>query len=162
MPFTVRPARLADALGIANVHRRAVHGLAADYYAQDVLEQWAGPVSLARAERLYREGQAGGAIQFVAELDGEVMGFGVVAPAAGEIVACYVAPEASRRGVGSRLLAEMEGLARQAGCAHLTLRSSTNAKSFYRARGYLEAGRGEYAFGNGVRMQTVTMRKDFV
>lgn len=34
------------------------------------------------------------------------------------------------RGVGTKLLAEMEAVARRAGCNHLTLRASLNAKSF--------------------------------
>lgn len=159
---SIRPARLSDVLAMAQVHHGAVHGLAGSHYSADLLAQWAPPVSLARAERLYREAQDSGAIHIVAETDGEIVGFGVVAPERSEIIACYVAASVARSGVGSALLGELEALARAAGCDHLSLHASLNAKGFYRAHLYRETGRGEHQFASGARMAAVFMRKDFV
>lgn len=159
MTLSIRPARLADALAIAHVHHGAVHGLAAAHYPPELLEQWARPVERARAERMFSEAAAEGAVQLVAELEGAIVGFANVVPAAGEIAACYVAPAAARRGVGSRLLAEMEAIARRAGGTHLALRASLNATDFYRAHGYIETGRGEHRLAGGAPMAAVFMRK---
>lgn len=156
----IRPARLADAFAIAHVHHGAVHGLAAAHYPPELRHQWARPVDRARAERMFGEAEAGGAVQLVAELEGAIVGVANVLPAASEIVACYVLPAAARRGVGSRLLAEMEAIARRAGCAHLALRASLNAADFYRAHGYIETGRGEHRLADGAPMAAVFMRKD--
>ncbi len=158
--FTVRPARLADALSIAGVHHAAVHGLAAEHYPDTVLDLWAPSVSLTAAERRYREAQDEGGLCFVAESVGGVVGFGIVAPEAGEIVACYVAPEAARRGIGQQLLATLEAAATSVGTFELAVRASINAKPFYSALGYLVTRRADHQFENGTTMAVAYMRKD--
>ncbi len=158
--FTVRPARLADALGIAGVHHAAVHGLAAEHYPGGVLDLWAPPVSLSAAERRYREAQDEGGLCFVAESAGAVVGFGIVAPEAGEVVACYVAPEVARCGVGRQLLAMLETAATSVGTFELAVRTSLNARPFYSARGYRVTHRAEHQFEDGTTMAVAFMRKD--
>ena len=100
----------------------------------------AEPVNLTKAEQLYRKAQDGGAVHLVAEIDGAIVGFANVAPETNEISACYAAPNMARRGVGSVLLARMDTIARQAGCDHLTLRASLNAKGL-RPRSRLRGNR---------------------
>jgi putative acetyltransferase len=158
--FAVRPARLADALGVAAVHHAAVHQLAAEHYPDAVLDRWAPAVTLGGAERRYRENQDDGGLCFVAEAAGSLIGFGVVMPEAGEIAACYVAPAAVRRNVGRTLLETLEAAATSVGTFELAVRASINAKPFYSARGYLVTSRGEYRFEDGTSMSVAFMRKD--
>lgn len=158
--FTVRPARLADALGIAGVHHAAVHGLAAEHYSDAVLDNWAPEVSLSGAERRYREAQDEGGLCFVAESAGSIVGFGIVVPEAGEIVACYVAPDAARQGVGRQLLAVLEIAATSVGTFELAVRASINAKPFYSARGYRVTHRADHQFADGTTMAVAHMSKD--
>lgn len=158
--IVVRPARLADALAMASVHHAAVHGLAASWYPAEVLERWAPPVTLHRAERVYHETQDEGGLHLVAEAAGEIVGFGVVVPETGEIAACYVAPGIVRRGIGQLLLAALERRAAQSGVHELAVRASVNARSFYAANGYRVAGHGEHRFGDGTGMDVLHMRKD--
>lgn len=159
-PVIIRPARLADALAIAALQHVAVHGLAAEHYPQPVLERWSPPVTLGRAERAYRDSQDEGGLALVAERDGEVVGFGIVLPEMGEIAACYVAPDAVRRGIGRRLLHAMEASAANAGVHELRVRASLNAKSFYSAFGYHVIARSEHLFEDGTPMVVAHMRKD--
>ncbi|KQW79001.1 hypothetical protein ASC89_11880 [Devosia sp. Root413D1] len=159
-PMVIRPARLGDALAIAALHHVAVHQLAAPFYPQEVLAHWSAPVTLASAERRYRETQEDGGLTLVAEQHGTLVGFGVVVPEAGEISACYVAPEAARRGIGRTLLAAMEAAVSAHGVHELNVRASLNAKSFYSAFGYHVSGRGEYRFEDGTVMVVAFMRKD--
>lgn len=158
--FTVRPARLADALGIAAVHHAAVHGLAAEHYSDAVLDNWAPEISLSGAERRYREAQEEGGLCFVAESAGSIVGFGIVVPEAGEIVACYVAPDAARQGVGRQLLAVLEIAATSVGTFELAVRASINAKPFYSARGYRVTRRADHQFEDGTTMSVAYMSKD--
>lgn len=156
----IRPARLGDALAIAALHHVSVHALAGAFYPPEVLAHWSPPVTLAGAERRYREGQEDGGLTLLAERNGELAGFGVVVPEAGEIAACYVAPEASRQGVGKVLLNAMESAAAAYGMHELRVRASLNAKSFYSALGYHVSGRGEHRFEDGTVMVVAFMRKD--
>jgi ribosomal protein S18 acetylase RimI-like enzyme len=158
--IVIRPARLSDALAIAALHHVAVHGLAAAHYPREVLTQWSPPVTLSRAERLYRETQDDGGLTMVAERDGNIVGFGVAIPGAGEISACYVAPDATRQGVGRLLLRAMEAAIAAEGVHELRVRASLNAKNFYSAFGYHVSGRGEHRFEDGTPMVVAFMRKD--
>lgn len=159
-PLAIRPARLADALDIAALHHVAVHRLAAGFYEAEVLSRWSPPVTVARAERVYRETQEAGGLTLVAESAGEIAGFGIVHPADGEISACYVAPEQARQGIGRRLVNEMERTARASGARALRVRAGRNARSFYTALGYRVGGRGEHLFEDGTRMVVVHLEKD--
>ena len=159
-PILIRPARLADALAIAALHHVSVHALAAPFYPREVLERWSPPVTLASAEQRYRESQEDGGLTLLAEHHGALAGFGVVIPEAGEIAACYVAPEAARQGVGKALLNAMEAASTAHGVHELRVRASLNAKSFYSAFGYHVIGRGEHRFEDGTVMVVAFMRKD--
>ncbi|MGE4527885.1 MAG: GNAT family N-acetyltransferase [Rhodospirillaceae bacterium] len=70
---------------------------------------------------------------------GAPLGIGLLGPA-GEVRALYVAPSRMRRGVGARLLAEMESIARAQGARRLTLDSTATAHAFYRAQGFCDCG----------------------
>ena len=159
-PILIRPARLADALAIAALHHVSVHALAAPFYPREVLERWSPPVTLASAEQRYRESQEDGGLTLLAERGGELVGFGIVMPEAGEILACYVAPDAARQGIGRQLLNAMEAAAAAQGVHELRIRASLNAKSFYSAFGYHVSGRAEYQFEDGTPMVVAYMRKD--
>jgi GNAT superfamily N-acetyltransferase len=79
----------------------------------------------------------------VGYLDGEAVACGGVKsrPEGAEIKRMWVAPAARRRGVGRRLLAALEDVARTAGHRRLLLDTSAGqpeALAMYRALGYLE------------------------
>jgi ribosomal protein S18 acetylase RimI-like enzyme len=80
----------------------------------------------------------------VARIDAQPVGCGAVKladPRAGEIKRMWVATEARGRGLGGRILAELEARAMQAGKSEVRLetnRSLTEAIGLYRSRGYRE------------------------
>jgi putative acetyltransferase len=98
----------------------------------------------------------------VAEFEGRVVGIGVLVAKNHEVRACYVAPEASRRGVGSALLREIERDALQRDLKFIEADSSLTAESFYAAQSYFVLKRGEYVLQNGKRMACVKVRKHLV
>ena len=95
----------------------------------------------------------------MAEIDGQCVGIGAIVVGNSELRACYVAPGAARRGVGSALVAEIERIAREHGLLYLRLESSLSAEPFYEALGYRVEERGEHVLGSGVAMAAIKMRK---
>ena len=150
-----------DARAFLKVHRRAVRELAANDYPPGVIDAWApSPITAEHAEfvRLNADRE----YRLVAEADGEIVGIGSMVARSRELRACYVAPPASRQGVGSAILRELERAARDQGLSTLEADSSLTARQFYRANGYEECGSGEHVLNNGVRMASVKMRKRII
>ena len=103
-----------------------------------------------------------GEYRLVAEIDCRLVGIGCIVAEQNELRACYVAPSASRRGVGSALLREIERAAREQGSTFLEVESSLTAEPFYSSNGYIVRERGEHVLRNGRRMACIKMRKSIV
>src|SRR5688572_4178504 len=108
--------------------RRSVRGLAAADYPPRVIDAWAGPLN---EERFLANPDK--EIRLIADLDGVPVGFGALVLAPAELRACYVVPEAARKGVGTALVREIERIAVENGIERLDLLSSLNAEPFYAA-----------------------------
>lgn len=88
-----------------------------------------------------------------------VAGFGRFDVADAEVTAVYVHPDHARAGVGSTLLAHLEGFARGLGCTSLTLRSSLNAVEFYERAGYERVAEVSHETSGGATLTCVDMEK---
>ena len=143
------------------VHRAAVRGTAAKAYDPGIIVAWAPlPLRPAQIEGLAQQLAAGVEHAIVArDARGRILGFGSIVPDACELRAAYVAPEHGRSGLGSRLLATLESLARKLGLPELHLDASLNAEAFYRRHGYAGEGRSDHVFEFGQRMPYIRMHK---
>ena len=142
------------------IHGRSIRGLAGDHYPGDVIAAWAGPLAPISDEAVRRFlTNPDHEIRLLAELDGQPVGLGALVPDNTELRACYVVPEAARKGVGSALVNEMERIARDRGLTHLELHASLNAEPFYAALGYEIVERGEHVLRSRLRMAAVKMHK---
>ncbi len=125
----ISPMAPDDAPEAARVHARAVHGIAHRDYPAEVLSAWAeiepSPDWIAGIQSSMAR-----AVHVVAVADVRIVGFGAVDLAGGELRACYVRPEATRRGVGTLIVGALEDLAREHGLAALHLDSPLTAKAF--------------------------------
>lgn len=157
MSVTVREMQPQDARRFLEIQQAAVRGIAAKDYPDSVVDAWARPITDQMVEGFLANRDH--EIRLVAEIDGEPVGIGALVVRHSELRACYVAPDAARRGVGSALVAEMERIAREQGLDHLQLESSTTAEPFYSTLGYEVEGRGERPIGPSVSMAAVRMRK---
>ncbi len=159
--FSLRPARPADARKMMEAHGSAVREKAAPFYGGDVLDAWSPPeIRDGRIARMEQDISSGREVFVVAEdAAGEVIGFGAMAPDAGELRAVYVAAGHGGQGVGSAILHHLEEAARASGVTGLRLDASLNAESFYAAHGFVADGKGEHVFHSGARMACVHMRK---
>jgi len=155
----IRKMRPHDARAFLEVHHAAVRGIAAKDYPSVVVEAWAQlPLTEDAVERA--QANPDNEYRLVAEIDGRIVGIAALIIKSAELRACYVAPGASRMGVGSALVRKMERVAREHGLTFLELDSSTTAEPFYAALGYEVRQRGQHALGSGQLMACVKMRKE--
>jgi putative acetyltransferase len=155
----VRAGHESDAPDLARTHYEAVRGTAAVIYPSEVLEAWAPEPSDTRAEAFRRALAGGDELFVVAEQEGRVVGFGSLVVSGAELRSVYVAPSAGRRGIGSRLLAELERLAVERGIETLHVVASLNAEKFYTSHGYESVQRAIHRVGGRARMACLRMQK---
>jgi putative acetyltransferase len=158
MTITIREMRNLDARAFLEVHRAAVHALAAKDYPDSVIQAWA-PLPITENNIAAVIANPDNETRFVAEIDGKVAGIGVLVIQNNELRACYVGPEAVRNGVGSALVRKIEAVALDRGLSSLQLDSSLTAAPFYAALGYITRGRGVHILRSGQKMACVKMDK---
>lgn len=155
----IREMRPKDAQAFLEVHHAAVRGIAVKDYPLAVIEAWA-PMPVTEDAIEWVRANPDKEFRLIAEIAGRVVGIGAAVFESVELRACYVAPDAGRKGVGSALVKKIEHAAREQGAPRLELDSSLTAESFYRTIGYEVVERGEHVLGNGQRMACVKMRKE--
>lgn len=160
LPVTIRAATVADARAILQVHFDAVHETARHEYEASILDEWSMQVTDARIDYMTMRMQenSDGEIMIVAERDGNIVGFGSIAPG-NELRAVYVSPKAGKSGVGTAILKRLEELAREHGWTELNLDASINARAFYAKNGYLAKSVGFHKLRSGRDMRCVLMTK---
>lgn len=146
----LRPAVAADSPRIHAIHTASVRRLCAKSYGTDVIEAWL----LHRRPEIYLGPIQRGSL-FVAENGGKVLGFGEAKP--GFVVAVYVDPAASDRGVGRAILRRALDIARAQPTGTVKLQATLNAQPFYERFGFREIGRTT-AMRNHVAIPVVTMQ----
>jgi putative acetyltransferase len=158
MAITVRLLREDEGRRYLEIVNRAILGLAADHYSPDAIAAWVVPLNDESITKL--TANADREIRLVAELDGEAVAIGALIIERQELRACYVVPEAARRGCGSALVREIERLAREHGLRRLELAASLNAEAFYAAHGFRCRERSHVVLRNGHRLPAVWMEKE--
>jgi putative acetyltransferase len=155
MSFSVRRARREDDAAIGRMHVASIRELCRAHYRLEEIEAWSAPrgidfyVAAIEAKEFY-----------VAEEGGEIIGFGTLNPAGGEVEAVYVHPAATRRGVGRKLLSTLETRARERGLKSLHLCASLNAVEFYAQAGFEREHETSHRLANGVEIACVQMSKE--
>jgi putative acetyltransferase len=155
----IRPAIVADAIAIIDLHFAAVHQSAGSFYPPDVLDSWSTPPDETRYDQIRRTLEKREELFVVAEDASGVIGFGSIVPLLQELRAVYVHPRAGRRGVGSAILRRLEQLALDRGVLQLQMDASINAEAFYTRAGYEILERGVHRLRSGGEMACLKMKK---
>jgi putative acetyltransferase len=150
----IRSARASDAAEIVGVHIAAIRELCRSAYEPSQIDAW---VSGKRAENYLRA--IANQPFIVAELDGAVVGFSELDPAASEVRAVYVRPDRTRRGIGGSLLQALESAARDCALTRVHLKASLNSIPFYEARGYVVDELTAVVLESGVPLPCASMHK---
>jgi GNAT superfamily N-acetyltransferase len=130
----IRNAQPEDALQIHDVHTHSVRTLCQGHYTPEQIDGWIGH----RTPEGYLESIERKEI-FVAERAGRIVGFGHAV--SGEILAIYVDPVWSRKGIGRQLLHHAITVAQPPESAPIQLEATLNAQSFYERCGFVEVRR---------------------
>jgi putative acetyltransferase len=141
-----------------DVVNSAIRGLAANYYPPDAIAGWLVPMDDSTLADFDRNEDH--EIRLIAELNGEPVAIGALVAGRSELRACYVRPEAARRGCGSAVVREIERIAREYGLRRLELAASLNAEPFYRSLDYRVRERSTVVLRNGHRLDAVWMERD--
>ncbi|MCC7036243.1 MAG: GNAT family N-acetyltransferase [Alphaproteobacteria bacterium] len=142
--LVIRRAGVGDARNIVEAHHAAIREKAAAHYPAEVINAWAPEeISDARVAKLEDHIAAEEFLTLVAELGGEIIGFGQVNASKNVLGAVYVRKNPVG-GVGERILTELIAHAKAQGCRFLAMDSSTNAEAFYRRNGFRTTGYGKH------------------
>ncbi|PIF12629.1 GNAT family N-acetyltransferase [Janthinobacterium sp. 13] len=154
MTITLRPALDSDIDALWALRTVAVRVSCAMHYAPEQITAWtATPVPRAYAAML----AAGGG---VVAMQGEaIAGYAMLDADKQEVEAVFVDPARAGLGIGKRLLAALEQLARGHGIACLHLSASLNAVPFYRAAGFISLREEAYAHPSGISLASMAMEK---
>ncbi len=147
----IRIALPEDALAIHNIHTRSVRGLCARDYPIEVIEGWL----LDRSPEGYQVRGIAKKEMYVFEEGGSIRGFSHVAPIC--IVALFVDPDHTRRGVGRALFEHALALVRSSGTIPVPFEGTITALPFYLKMGCTEVGRS-FVEKNHVKVETVLMQ----
>ncbi|WP_227354430.1 GNAT family N-acetyltransferase [Haladaptatus salinisoli] len=155
---SIRPANESDAEAILELHVASIRAFGPERYRDEQVDAWATkPLGSAPyCESMRDESE----YVVVAEVDGELAGFGRVELDSGVVSAVYVHPNFARKGVGSALLARLEARAAEAGLDSLSLRASLNAVRFYERAGYERVATVEHETTGGVELACVEMTRE--
>lgn len=125
----IREYRFEDAEDHAEVHRQSVRGIASADYSNEIIGAWES--SEPEDSPLDEE-----KVRFVAEEDGEIVGFSDYNKETNELSGLYVKPDYTGKGIGKKLLDKVEEDAREEGLEQLWCKSTITAKDFYQKHGY--------------------------
>lgn len=125
----IRKYRFEDAEAHAEIHKKSVRKIASKDYSDKIIEAWSDrePESSPLDEEKER---------FVAEKDGQIIGFSDFNKETNELSGLYVKPGYTGRKVGSKLLQKVEKLAKKKGLEKLWCKSTTTARGFYEEHGW--------------------------
>ena len=150
----LRPALPLDIDALWALRTAAVRISCATHYCTEQITVWsASPVPAGYAGML----AAGGGI--VAVRDGVIAGYAMLDLDKHEVDAVFVHPAQGGLGIGKRLLATLEVLAREHGIDRLHLSASMNAVPFYRAAGFVALREEAYAHPSGLMLASMAMEK---
>jgi len=156
MPITIRRYRSGDATALWGVYFSAIHQVAAADYSPEQISAWA-PESVDSADQAKWAERMFGISPFVAERDGEIVGYADVQPN-GYIDHFFVAGGAARQGVGSHLMEHLHAAATSAGLEVLFSDVSVTAKPFFERWGFV-VERQQRIVVRGVGLTNFRMRK---
>jgi GNAT superfamily N-acetyltransferase len=149
----IEKAKREDARAAWDIRRAAILNQCTGHYSMEALQIWtSGDLS----ERFVDDVENH---FYVAILNNQVIGTGMLNIETGRIDAMFVHPDHLRRGVGMKILQFLERIALSHGLERLSVESTLNAAAFYRACGFEGNELGTYVSPRGISLDCVPMVK---
>ena len=149
----IRRAKRCDAEAAFDIRFQAIQNQCSTVYTNDQVVAWTC-VPLTDKYRSWVEND-----YYLACVDGVPVATGVINLESGELEAIFVLPSFMGQGIGKRMVAHLERLAREAGLAEIHLEATLNAETFYQRCGFTGSAHAVYISPSGLRLACVPMRK---
>lgn len=139
-PVAIRLATRNDAAGVAYCFYNAVHEKGQGFYLDNVLNEWAPPVTEDRIDEHYQQLLDPDLEIYIAEARGTIIGVMIINMPEHKISGIYV--QSNPHGmVGTRLVRRAKERMVELGQSEVTLDAALPAVEFYQNRGFSETGR---------------------
>jgi len=151
----IRKASIADKENISRLHIASIRKLCAKHYTNEQLNAWTSILIPSVYDQALREKV------FLVAYDSQqgLQGIGILEVDNAELSAIYIHPNAVGKGIGSKLLNELEKIARKSNIFKIIVHSTLNAKGFYIAHGYIEKELTFHDLPNGSKLECIRMFK---
>jgi len=151
----IRLASISDTEKISQTHKMSIQELCKSNYSAEDITNWTNILSPKIYESAIKE-----KIMIVAEEKNKILGLGILDIKNAELSAIYIHPNYTGKGIGKKILLELEKIAIDNGTKHLKLGSTINALGFYKHHGYIEKERIFHELPNGAKLECIEMYKD--
>ena len=139
---------------VAAMHVESIRRSCKGHYTQAQIEAWTGALQPSVYEPALTDKC------FIVALNRkDVIGLGIMSVNDRKISAVYVHPDHCGKGIGGRILAELEHMAASENIAEITAYATLNAKGFYLKNKYKEYEPAVHSLPNGLQLECIEMRK---
>ncbi len=145
---------LKDIPAVVGIHKAAVAEINSRVYPQDVIKEWLAEISKENVKNQFSK-----STWVVAEIEGELVGFGQYSIGEGEVYQIDVLPRFEGKGCGRAIYEYIEDDFVEHSISRIKLNSTLNAADFYKKLGFQVTGKTEFALGSGA-VEMVTMEKE--
>jgi len=143
----IREATVDDTAAIMTLHERSVRGLCSADYTSEQIDGWLSRSTLERYQQRLQFHRS-----FIAELDGEMVGYVRWNPGTNELCSIFVHPDYVRRGIATLLMKKAYQDVKTHGVQDLWLDASLTAVPFYEVEGWEVVESGMHGILECVRM----------
>jgi N-acetylglutamate synthase-like GNAT family acetyltransferase len=154
--LTIRKAEADDVAAIWRLRRAAIYQGCRGFYPDEILNIWAEVPFTDKFTKTVESDC------HLAILDERIVGIGMLNLQSGKVDGLFVDPDYMDRGVGKRMLAHLENLARASNVKRLHLDASLNAVPFYHNCGFAGQEHAIYQSLSGASLECVKMHKTLV
>jgi GNAT superfamily N-acetyltransferase len=151
--ITFRVAKNEDCEVMYNVHANSIKYYCSDFYSQESIAAW---IELKKPED-YANNSSN--IYIVVQEDDEIVGLGLLNINKKSIDSLYLKPQMAKRGIGAKLLLQLEELARKNNINELKLSATLNSTAFYHRMGYIGDMLSSHRLSSGIALDCVEMTK---
>lgn len=157
MSFKIRQANAQDCDAICKLHVASIQHYCSSFYPEASVAAWAA----SKTSETYIS-IPDRRICIVAEVDKNIIGFGLLNLAKKSIDSLYLAPDFSGKGYGKALLSKLEKIALEHSINELTLSVTLNAVGFYHTMSYVGEEKSICRLSAEVQLDCVVMVKKLI
>ncbi len=153
--MNIREATIHDEFKILKIHKEAIEAGCKEHYSEKQIASWATPQELPPYEE-----QLKNSLFLIAEDGNKCIGFGSISRDNPEIETLFVSPDYFGKGIGSKILVQLEKTVNPQSNYKILVDSTKNAVPFYEKHGYQRHSECVHIEPDGTKIQCIKMVKE--